>query len=384
MPSIINSIKVTIYYLILAISAFFGLVFVQTPAVPFIFLNRRLYFRWCSAAMGYYLLMATFLLEDLLGIKIVITGDDLTNDGKRSLIILNHRTRLDWMFIWMLHSRFKILKQLKIVLKADLKRIPGPGWAMQHAGFLFIDRIWEKDQQTIKNLSGYYKSCQSPLSILIFPEGTNLTDETKIKSNDYAAKQTTFNQSYDYCLHPRLNGFTFLLNTMRSDEILDTIDDVTIGYEGLIPEAEIDLLKGHIPKSVHFHVKRYNINDLPKTDEEIGEWLQNRWNEKENRLKEFYIKKQFDVQSKHFNNQNIESNICFKRRLAFILWSLFILFWSYCIFAYIKIKFYVLLVCIFHSIMDSFANGLIDFVCQLDVNYRQNELKRTRQAIKQD
>ncbi|CAF2894485.1 unnamed protein product [Rotaria sp. Silwood2] len=165
MPSVINSIKVTIYYLILAISAFFGLVFVQTPAVPFIFLNRRLYFRWCSAAMGYYLLMATFLLEDLLGIKIVITGDDLTNDGKRSLIILNHRTRLDWMFIWMLHSRFKILKQLKIVLKADLKRIPGPGWAMQHAGFLFIDRIWEKDQQTIKNLSGYYKSCQSPLSV---------------------------------------------------------------------------------------------------------------------------------------------------------------------------------------------------------------------------
>ncbi|CAF2877052.1 unnamed protein product [Rotaria sp. Silwood2] len=36
---------------------------------------------------------------------------------------------------------------------------------MQHAGFLFIDRIWEKDQQTIKNLSGYYKSCQSPLSV---------------------------------------------------------------------------------------------------------------------------------------------------------------------------------------------------------------------------
>ncbi|CAF4967025.1 unnamed protein product, partial [Rotaria sp. Silwood1] len=235
-------------------------------------------FRWCSAAMGYYLLMATCLLEDLLGIKIVITGDDLTKDRKHSLIILNHRTRLDWMFIWMLHSRFKILKQLKIVLKSDLKRIPGPGWAMQHAGFLFLDRIWEKDQQTIKNLSGYYKSCQSPLSLLIFPEGTNLTDETKTKSNDYAAKQTTFNQFYDYCLHPRISGFTFLLNTMRSDEILDTIDDVTIGYEGLIPEAEIDLLKGQIPKAVHFHVKRYNINDLPKTDEEIGQLLQNRWN----------------------------------------------------------------------------------------------------------
>ncbi|CAF0794310.1 unnamed protein product [Rotaria sordida] len=384
MSSIINTIKVMIFYLILAVCACFGLIFVQTPAIPLIFFNRRFYFRWCSLAMGYYLLMATCLLEDLLGIKIIITGDDLTKDRKRSLIILNHRTRLDWMFIWMLHSRFKILEQLKIVLKADLKRIPGPGWAMQHAGYLFIDRIWEKDQQTIKNLSGYYKSCQSPLSILIFPEGTNLTDETKIKSNDYAAKQNTFNRSYDYCLHPRLQGFTFLLNTMRSDEILDTIDDVTIGYEGIIPEAEIDLLKGHIPKAVHFHVKRYNINDIPKTNDEIGQWLQNCWDEKENRLKEFYIKYQFDVQSKHFNNKDIESNITFQRRLAFILWSLLILFWSYCIFAYIKIKFYVFLVCIFHSIMDSFANGIIDFVCQLDVNYRQSESQRIRASIKQN
>lgn len=48
-----------IFYLMLAIGAFFGLVFAQTPAVPFIFLNRRFYFRWCSLAIGYYLLMVT-------------------------------------------------------------------------------------------------------------------------------------------------------------------------------------------------------------------------------------------------------------------------------------------------------------------------------------
>ena len=39
------------------------------------------------------------------------------------------------------------------------------GWAMQHAAYLFLDRIWEKDQQTMKNISGYYKSCQNPLSV---------------------------------------------------------------------------------------------------------------------------------------------------------------------------------------------------------------------------
>jgi len=70
------------------------------------------------------------------------------------------------------------------------------------------------------------------------------------------------------------------------DEVLDAVDDVTVGYEGAIPAAEIDLLKGHIPKAVHFHVKRYNTDDSLKTDEEIGEWLKNCWDEKEDRLKE--------------------------------------------------------------------------------------------------
>lgn len=47
------------FYVIMAIAACFGLAFAQTPAIPLIFLNRRLYFRWCSRAMGSYLLMIT-------------------------------------------------------------------------------------------------------------------------------------------------------------------------------------------------------------------------------------------------------------------------------------------------------------------------------------
>lgn len=168
------------------------------------------------------------------------------------------------------------------------------------------------------------------------------------------------------------------------DNVLDAVDDVTIGYEGNIPEGGVDLMKGHIPTAIHFHVKRYSINDIPISDEEVGYWLQNCWDEKEDRLKEFYLTHQFDLPSKRFNNEQIESNVRSQRRLAFIFWLLFIIFWSYCILAFIKIKFYVLLVCLFHVVMDTFTNGVIDFVCQLDANYRQHELRRTKSAIKQD
>jgi len=38
---------------------------------------------------------------------------------------------------------------------------------MQHAAYIFLDRLWEKDQHTIKTICGYYKSCQAPLSVCI-------------------------------------------------------------------------------------------------------------------------------------------------------------------------------------------------------------------------
>ena len=59
MMSLFNTLKVTIVYLTMTIYACFGVTFLLTPSIPLIFFNRRLYFRWCSIAMSYYLLMVT-------------------------------------------------------------------------------------------------------------------------------------------------------------------------------------------------------------------------------------------------------------------------------------------------------------------------------------
>lgn len=108
-------------------------------------------------------------------------------------------------------------------------------------------------------------------------------------------------------------------------------------------------------------------------------------NEKRNFSNRFYRQNQFDVPSQRFNNEQIESTVRFQRRFAFVIWSLFILFWFSCLLAFIKIKFYVLLVCLFHVVLDTFANGVIDFVCTLDAQYRRSQLHQKSQAtIKQD
>lgn len=64
----------------------------------------------------------------LFDVKVRVTGDLIHRD-KPALIIMNHRTRLDWLFFWNALYRMDpwLLTTEKISLKAGLKQIPGAG-----------------------------------------------------------------------------------------------------------------------------------------------------------------------------------------------------------------------------------------------------------------
>lgn len=68
------------------------------------------------------------MCDYIFGIKFHVTGD-LIENHRSSLVIMNHRTRLDWLFFW--NALYKMNPWLlithKISLKAILKQIPGAG-----------------------------------------------------------------------------------------------------------------------------------------------------------------------------------------------------------------------------------------------------------------
>ncbi len=72
--------------------------------------------------------------------KIVITGDEIRR-GERNLLIMNHRTRLDWMYFWSVLVRQSGLKTEKIILKAPLKNIPGAGMYVVCLQHVFISTV---------------------------------------------------------------------------------------------------------------------------------------------------------------------------------------------------------------------------------------------------
>ena len=69
--------------------------------------------------------------ELVYGVKIVISGD-LTQLESPNLLIMNHRTRFDWLFLWSYLIRKGSLHREKIILKKQLKHIPGLGKYIGH------------------------------------------------------------------------------------------------------------------------------------------------------------------------------------------------------------------------------------------------------------
>lgn len=67
-------------------------------------------------------------MEIVMGTKVVIVGD-IVDPEERSLIVMNHRTRLDWNFLWgaMFHGTKPAAHRLKFVLKSAVRHFPGLG-----------------------------------------------------------------------------------------------------------------------------------------------------------------------------------------------------------------------------------------------------------------
>ncbi|PSN49121.1 hypothetical protein C0J52_07232 [Blattella germanica] len=105
-----------------------GFLFLYCPLLPLLFLHQKLFRQLTDIIFAAWEMYPAALLECLIGTRIVVIGDAiLPND--RALIIMNHRTRLDWNFLWaaMFHACKPLAHRLKIVLKAPIMHVPGAG-----------------------------------------------------------------------------------------------------------------------------------------------------------------------------------------------------------------------------------------------------------------
>ena len=64
--------------------------------------------------------------------------------------------RTDWNFLWAGLHHAGPNHNAKIILKDEVRRIPGLGWIMSMARFVYVKRKWSEDQVIIDNMLDYF------------------------------------------------------------------------------------------------------------------------------------------------------------------------------------------------------------------------------------
>ncbi|WVQ98757.1 hypothetical protein IAU59_005888 [Kwoniella sp. CBS 9459] len=272
----------------------------------------------------------------------------------RLVLMANHQAYLDWMYMWILACYSGNSRGLVILLKDSLKKIPVIGWGMRFFGFIFMKRSWASDRENLtlaltqlgqqarsdsevdeKDNDNHHESAsllptkkRSPLWLLIFPEGTIVSDEERVKSVRYAEREGV--DDFVTMLHPRSTGLLFCLRTLLPQIPDLQLLDVTIGYPGVpygkYPQDWYGLFSVFFrsvpPPTVHIHLHLYtdlasensevpsliakppqlSDDDVPPattglaTAEEARAfelWLRGVWTAKEKRMERFYQNQSF-------------------------------------------------------------------------------------------
>jgi lysocardiolipin and lysophospholipid acyltransferase len=198
---------------------------------------------------------------------------------------------LDWLFLWNWFLRFGSLRNLKIVLKAPIGKVPVAGWFLQCAMHVLLHRDWSVDESNVRAMMKYYLESRADPQLLVFPEGTNLTDDTRVSSHAFATKMNL--PKWQNVLLPKTTGFVYLFRHLTQSfppnplspsspppllmEGIEQVIDLTIGYGPNVVDDERDFAKGIWPEDVYVHCRRFNARDLVRlSDDQLGDWLRKR------------------------------------------------------------------------------------------------------------
>ncbi|KAI5282840.1 hypothetical protein KEM52_003577, partial [Ascosphaera acerosa] len=230
-----------------------------------------------------------------------------TRFPERLVMIANHQVYTDWMYLWWQAYSADMHGHIYIILKESLKYIPVLGQGMMFYGFIFMARKWLHDKPRLQHRLGKLRRAYSrgargavlePMWLLLFPEGTNLSENSKRKSDQFGAKNAL--PHFRHVLLPRSTGLFFCLQELRGS--VDYLYDCTVGYsgppKGVYPDKFFTLrstfLRGRPPASVNMYWRRFAVADLPLDDQRAFEhWLVARWAEKDALLDRFYDEGRF-------------------------------------------------------------------------------------------
>ncbi|KAF9210349.1 hypothetical protein BGZ59_009543 [Podila verticillata] len=249
--------------------------------VPF---SKRQFFEVNARVAGSMWKVMQWIMERRHKAQITFSGDKIPNH-ESALVFGNHRSFTDFYMFHSIAARRGMVNYMKYFAKDSLKYIPFYGWGMWIMGMLFINRNWQQDQIKINKMFARILDIQAPVWVASFLEGSRLTPSKLAASQKFM--QSRGLPLLTNVMMPRTKGFITCVNKFRGSHVKHVYDFTFAYYHktkgfGVAP----DLVRVHTGQlspeyKFHVHVKRYNLDDLPKDEEKLSEWVIQKYVEKD-------------------------------------------------------------------------------------------------------
>lgn len=217
------------------------------------FVDKDYYYAYMAMTKQSFGIFVTTLTQWFSPTLVRVTGDASvqgqmrkTADGRveldfpeRMILVTNHQIYTDWLYIWWAAYTARMHGHIYIIMKESLKYVPIVSPGILFYGFIFMARKWDSDKSRMhyrfQKLQEQHHGPMSgtasldPMWLILFPEGTNLSSNTRKASVKWADKQGIPDMRHQ--LLPRSTGFRFCLQELYKS--VDWVYDCTMGYEGV-------------------------------------------------------------------------------------------------------------------------------------------------------
>nr|XP_043633592.1 1-acyl-sn-glycerol-3-phosphate acyltransferase 2-like [Erigeron canadensis] len=174
-------------------------------------------------------------------------------------------------------SRSGCLGSTTSLIKKSLKFLPVIGWSMWFSEYIFLERNWSEDKNTLKAGFENLRDFPMPLWLAVFVEGTRFTHAKLLAAQEFAIESKL--PVPKHVLIPRTKGFVAAINHLRS--FVPAIYNCTVAIPKDQPLPTILRMFRGNSSTVHVHIKRYLICELPETDGDIKQWCRDIFVEKD-------------------------------------------------------------------------------------------------------
>jgi len=258
----------------------------QTASLAMLPISRRAFRRFNRRCASTWWGACVVFAERLNRTRLIITGTDVPSD-ENAIVIVNHQQMPDITTLMALARSKRRLGDLKFFVKKALQWVPGIGWGMQFLSCPFVARDWTADRDRIARTFRTLTREHTPIWLVSFVEGTRVTPEKIVQSQAFARERGL--AVFEHVLVPRTKGF--IASVQGLGRHVGAVYDVTIGYAEGVPTLW-QFIKGRV-HDIHVHVRRFPVEDLPRLEAELAEWLHARFAEKDLLLAYFYANGRF-------------------------------------------------------------------------------------------